>query len=37
MILASVVLPTPGGPQKIMEEIESVSMSLLSIFPFPTR
>ena len=27
MILASVVFPTPGGPQKIMEEIWSRSMS----------
>ena len=37
MILARVVFPTPGGPQNIMEEIWSRSMSCLSIFPFPSR
>ena len=37
MILASVVFPTPGGPQKIMEETISFSIRLYSIFPFPSR
>ena len=37
MMRASVVLPTPGGPQKIIEKILSSAMSFLSIFPLPTR
>ena len=37
MILARVVFPTPGGPQKIMDEIWSLSISCRRIFPFPTR
>ena len=37
MIRASVVLPTPGGPQKIIEERLSLSMSLRSTFPSPRR
>ena len=37
MILARVVFPTPGGPQKIMDEIWSLSISRLSTFPFPSR
>ena len=37
MIRASVVLPTPGGPQKIMEETRSLSMSRRSTLPGPSR
>ena len=37
MILASVVFPTPGGPQNIMEDIWSRSISCLNILPFPRR
>ena len=37
MMLARVVLPTPGGPQKIMEEIWSFSISCRSILPGPSR
>ena len=37
MICASVVLPTPGGPQKIIEVIRSLSMRRRSIFPCPKR
>ena len=37
MMRARVVLPTPGGPQKIMEEIKSWSMSWRRIFPSPNR
>ena len=33
MIPASVVLPTPGGPQNIIEGILSLSMILRRIFP----
>lgn len=35
IIPARVVLPTPGGPQKIMDGILSCSMSWRSSFPFP--
>ena len=35
MIRASVVFPTPGGPQKIMEEMRSCSISLRSTLPGP--
>ncbi len=37
MILARVVFPTPGGPQKIMEEIRSLSMRRRRTFPGPRR
>src|SRR5699024_6819370 len=37
IMLARVVFPTPGGPQKIMEEIWSFSISCRRIFPFPSR
>ena len=37
MMCASVVFPTPGGPQKIMEDRWSLSMRRRSIFPGPTR
>jgi hypothetical protein len=37
MILASVVLPTPGGPQKIMEPVSSRSICTRSGLPGPTR
>ena len=37
MIIANVVLPTPGGPQKISEVILSVSINTLSTFPSPIR
>ena len=37
MMRASVVLPTPGGPQKIMEEIWSLSISRRSTLPSPSR
>ena len=34
---ASVVLPTPGGPQNIIEPILSLSISLRNTFPSPRR
>ena len=37
MILASVVLPTPGGPQKIIELASSRSICTRSGLPGPTR
>ena len=37
MIRASVVLPTPGGPQKIIEATWSDSISRRSTFPGPIR
>ena len=37
MTPARVVLPTPGGPQKIMEEMLSCSMSFRSTLPLPSR
>ena len=37
MILASVVLPTPGGPQKIMEVESSDSIATRSGLPGPRR
>ena len=37
MMRASVVLPTPGGPQKIMEEIWSCSIRRRSTLPGPSR
>ena len=37
MIQARVVLPTPGGPQKIMEEIMSFSIRRRSTLPGPSR
>lgn len=37
MMRASVVLPTPGGPQKIMEEMRSFSISRRSTLPSPNR
>ena len=37
MIRASVVFPVPGGPQKIMEGMRSLSMSFLRTMPFPSR
>ena len=35
MIRAKVVFPTPGGPQKIIEEIISFSIRLYNTFPLP--
>ena len=37
IICASVVLPTPGGPQKIMEETLSRSIRLRSTLPSLTK
>ena len=37
MMRASVVLPTPGGPQKIIELTRSSSMSWRSTLPAPSR
>ena len=37
MILAKVVLPTPGGPQKIIEDILSVSIIFLKSLPSPIK
>ena len=37
MMRASVVLPTPGGPQKIIEPTLSFSISRRSTFPSPSR
>ena len=37
MMRASVVLPTPGGPQKIIDGISSDSMMRRSTFPGPSR
>ena len=37
MMRASVVLPTPGGPQKIIDEIWSLSISRRSTLPGPSR
>jgi hypothetical protein len=37
MILARVVLPTPGGPQNIMEGTMSFSSICRRILPFPNR
>ena len=37
MICASVVLPTPGGPQKIMEDTRSSSISCRSTLPLPSK
>ncbi len=37
IILASVVFPTPGGPQNIMELIMSLSRICRSTFPVPTK
>ena len=37
MMRASVVLPTPGGPQKIMEDTWSVSIRRRSTLPGPNR
>ena len=37
IIPASVVFPTPGGPQKIMDGMRSCSMSWRKSFPFPKR
>ncbi len=34
---ASVVFPTPGGPQKIMEEMWSLSIKRRRTFPLPSR
>ena len=35
MMRARVVFPTPGGPQKIMEEMRSWSINCRKIFPSP--
>ncbi len=37
IISAKVVLPTPGGPQKIIEDTRSVSIISRSILPFPSN
>src|SRR5690554_2344100 len=37
MMLANVVLPTPGGPQKMMEGIRPESIILRNTAPLPTR
>ena len=37
MMRARVVFPTPGGPQKIMEEMRSWSINCRKIFPSPKR
>ena len=37
MMRARVVLPTPGGPQKIIEDTMSSSISRRSTFPAPMR
>ena len=37
MILASVVLPVPGGPQKMSEPMSSRSICVRSGLPGPTR
>ena len=37
MTLASVVLPTPGGPQKIMEHMLSEEISRRRTLPGPSR
>ena len=37
IIRARVVFPTPGGPQKIIEEMRSSSIRRRSTFPFPRR
>ncbi|CDE85372.1 unknown [Coraliomargarita sp. CAG:312] len=37
MILASVVLPTPGGPQKTIDEILSPSIILYRTLPLPSK
>ena len=37
IILAKVVFPTPGGPQKIIEEILSLSIIFLNILPSPSK
>ena len=37
MMRASVVLPTPGGPQKIMEETWSLSIRRRRTLPGPSR
>ena len=37
MILASVVLPTPGGPQKIIDAGSSLSICMRRGLPGPTR
>lgn len=37
MMRARVVLPTPGGPQKIMEEMRSLSMSRRRALPSPEQ
>ena len=37
MTPASVVLPTPGGPQKIMEDTASCSMMRRKTLPSPSR
>ena len=37
MMRARVVFPTPGGPQKIMEPMLSLSISRRRTFPSPSR
>ena len=37
MIRANVVLPTPGGPQKIIDETRSFSMISRNSFPLPSK
>ena len=37
IILANVVFPTPGGPQKIMEDMLSDSIIFLSNLPSPIK
>src|SRR5436190_22791799 len=37
MILAMVVLPTPGGPHKIIDGTTPWSIALRNILPFPVR
>ena len=37
MICASVVFPTPGGPQRIKEEMRPAAIILRKTAPGPTR
>jgi hypothetical protein len=37
MIFAMVVLPVPGGPQKIMEGTELISIATRRMLPLPVR
>ena len=37
IILANVVLPTPGGPQKIIDDTLSLSIIFLNSLPSPIR